>query len=166
MGREAIELLAYLMDEAFDGNDEHALLPNLRSVGEDDWLWLPPNGGRSVFDIVQHVGECKYVYESHAFGDGAVRWDRPGTIPPMPPVQRPGDVIDWLREGHRCVRGSLLALGDDAELRRPRRANWGRDYETRWLLNVLLQHDLYHSGEINHLRALRHDDDRWAWLED
>ena len=166
MGREAIEQLAYLMDEAFDGNDEHSLLWNLRSVGEDGWLWLPPGGGRSVYDIVQHVGECKYVYESHAFGDGAMRWDRPGTIPSPPPVQHPAGVIDWLRDGHRRVRESLLALRDDAELRGLRRANWGQEYETRWLLNVLLQHDLYHSGEINHLRSLQQGTDRWAWQED
>ncbi|MGE0540469.1 MAG: DinB family protein [Dehalococcoidia bacterium] len=165
MGREAIELLAYLMDEAFDGNDEHSLLWNLRSVGEDGWLWLPPGGGRSVYDIVRHVGECTYVYESHAFGDGAMRWDRPGTIPPTPPAQDPAGIIGWLRDGHRRVRESLLALHDDTELRGLRRANWGQECETRWLLNVLLQHDLYHSGEINHLRSLQQGTDRWAWQE-
>lgn len=166
MGRDAIEQFVYLMDEAFEGNTEHALLWNLRSVGEDGWLWLPPTGSRSVFDIVRHVGECKYVYESHAFGGGTISWAVPDTIPPLPPVQHPADVIDWLREGHRRVRDSLLALSDDAELRRPRRANWGEEYETRWLLNVLLQHDLYHSGEINHLRALQQGMDRWAWQDE
>jgi len=35
--------------------------------------------------------------------------------------------------------------------------------ETRWLIAVTIEHDLYHAGEINHLRALKHGDDRWAW---
>jgi len=35
--------------------------------------------------------------------------------------------------------------------------------ETRWLIGVMIEHDLYHAGEINHLRALRHGNDRWAW---
>ena len=28
---------------------------------------------------------------------------------------------------------------------------------------TLIEHDLYHAGEINHLRSLRHADDRWAF---
>jgi hypothetical protein len=27
----------------------------------------------------------------------------------------------------------------------------------------MIQHDLYHAGEINHLRALSQDADRWAY---
>jgi hypothetical protein len=27
----------------------------------------------------------------------------------------------------------------------------------------MIEHDLYHAGEINHLRALRHGADRWAF---
>ena len=163
MGRKAIEQFAYLMDEAFELNGEHSLLSNLRSLAKDGWLWLPPNGGRSVFDIVRHVGECKYVYENHAFGDGSMRWDRPETIPTITPEQHPSKIIEWLREGHRRVKEALFSLGDDEELLRPRWANWGQEYETRWLLSVLLQHDLYHSGEINHLRALWQGTDRWPW---
>jgi hypothetical protein len=29
----------------------------------------------------------------------------------------------------------------------------------------MIQHDLYHAGEINHIRALRQRNDRWAWEE-
>jgi hypothetical protein len=32
------------------------------------------------------------------------------------------------------------------------------DYQT------MVEHDLYHAGEINHLRALFTRDDRWAYL--
>ena len=139
------------------------MLGNLRAVGADGWIWLPPGGGRSVYNIVRHVGETTYVYENHAFGDGSLRWDHPGTIPPIAPVQHPAEVIDWLREGHRRVRARLLALGGDAELRRLRRANWGWEYETRWLLGVLLLHDTHHYGEVNYLRVLHQGTDRWPW---
>jgi hypothetical protein len=27
---------------------------------------------------------------------------------------------------------------------------------------VMIEHDIYHAGEINHLRSLHHGDDRWA----
>jgi hypothetical protein len=117
-------------------------------------LYLDTSVYGGCFDL-----EFADEYENHAFGDGAMRWDHPGTIPPIPPVQQPADVIGWLRQGEPA------RAGDDTELHRPRRANWGQEYETRWLLSVLLQHDLYHSGGINHLRALRWGTDRWPWQQ-
>ena len=40
--------------------------------------------------------------------------------------------------------------------------NWGEMKETRWIITVMIQHDLYHAGEINHIRSLRQQSDRWA----
>jgi hypothetical protein len=51
----------------------------------------------------------------------------------------------------------------DADLLLPRPANWGERRETRWLLSTLLQHDTYHAGEINRMRALLAGEDRWMW---
>jgi hypothetical protein len=39
--------------------------------------------------------------------------------------------------------------------------NWGEQKETRWIITAMIQHDLYHAGEINHLRALIQGTDRW-----
>ncbi len=162
VSRAAVEQLLYLMDEAFEGKAEHSLLANLRTVTEDDLLWVPPGGHRSIPEIAGHVGQCKYVYDNHAFGDASMRWDRPGTVPALDREAPQADVIDWLREGHRRLREHVAGLADD-DLMTPRRANWGEMRETRWLINVMIQHDLYHAGEINHIRALRQGNDRWAW---
>jgi hypothetical protein len=35
--------------------------------------------------------------------------------------------------------------------------------KTRWLIATLLEHDTYHAGEINHIRALLLSDDGWKW---
>jgi hypothetical protein len=59
-------------------------------------------------------------------------------------------------------RQSIAALDDDAELLRLRLTNWGEREETRWIITVMIQHDLYHASEINHLRSLRQGTDRWA----
>ena len=55
MTRAAIEQLLYMMNEAFQGNGEHSLLANTKSLKPDDWHWRPEHGERSAFDIVQHV---------------------------------------------------------------------------------------------------------------
>ena len=63
MSDAAIQQLLYVMDQAFEDNREHSLLGNLSSVKDDDWRWVPPDGGRSIFDIVKHVGEARYAYD-------------------------------------------------------------------------------------------------------
>ncbi len=101
MDRTAIAHYLYLVDQAFepDGHPEHALLLNLRSVRDDAWFWLPEGARRCIFDVVAHVGECKYVYDNHAFGDGSMRWDRPGSVPSIARTATRAEIIDWLREG-------------------------------------------------------------------
>ena len=71
------------------------------------------------------------------------------------------EVIPWLRDVH----GRLMADGalSDEDLLKPRRANWGEDKETRWLLSTLLEHDVYHGGEINRIRSVLSGEDRWQW---
>jgi uncharacterized damage-inducible protein DinB len=162
VGRAGIELLQYLMDQAFEDAPDESLMGNLRSLGADDWDWRPPGGERSVRQIVQHVGSCKLMYDEYAFGPGLLTWDNPAVVG-VGAVDTPASGIAWLREMHHRLRQSVDALADDAELRAPRRTNWGELKETRWLLSVLIQHDNYHAGEINHLRALRQNDDAWQY---
>lgn len=166
MGDTAVQQMLYLLHEAFEGQSEHtqhALLSNLKSVKDDEWPWVPAKGGRSIFDIVRHIGECKYIYDNHAFGDGSMRWDRPGSILTIELGQTPAQIIEWLKAGQRTFTEHVRALADDDELLAPRKANWGEEYETRFLINTIIQHDLYHAGEINHIRSLRQETDKWAW---
>jgi hypothetical protein len=64
-------------------------------------------------------------------------------------------------EGHARWLASIRSLPDDAELDRLRLANWGDRFPTRTLIQILIGHDYYHGGEINHLRALIQGTDRW-----
>ena len=166
MARAGIEQYLYLLDAAFAGPDWHSLLTNVRALDREDWLWLPPDGARPIAEMVAHVGACKYMYENHAFGDEALEWGQPLTSQRRLTVAEPAaieELIAWLEEAQRRLRASVDALADDAELMRPRRANWGELKETRWLIKSTIEHDLYHAGEINRMRALRQRNDRWAY---
>ena len=159
--RNAIEQVLYSLEEAFEGYQ--SLLSNLRSVSREDWETLPASANRTILDIVRHVGECKYVYENHAWGDRSMRFDRPGTVPTVLAGADPEHVVEWLKVGQAQLKRRIEDMADDSELVQLRRANWGQDYETRWLLQVLIGHDLYHAGEINHIRSMLEGEDRWAY---
>src|SRR5690349_13119391 len=116
---------------------------------------------------------AEYMYDNFAFGGGNMAWIGPAglTGASMEELQSTETlhsepardaVIGWLREGHNRFRTNLAAL-DDRELPTERRRPEGGTKETRWIIGVMIEHDLYHAGEINHIRALMLGNDRWAW---
>jgi len=159
MGRGQIDQLVWLLDQGFEGDPEHSLMANLRHI---DGLWgvRGPDGGRSIGEIVRHAGTAKHVYEAHAFGGGTTSFDEAFAAAP----ESEDEAVAWLRAGHERLRASVRVLEDDEELAAPRMAHWGELMETRVLLKVLIQHDTYHAGEINHLRALLQGNDRWGYF--
>lgn len=154
--RDTIEQVLFAMDQAFSDNPFHALTKNLANVREDDWEWLPSDGQRTIRHIVEHVGYAKRMYADHAFGTQAMSWEDRSVLPQQP---SPDVMISWLHESHALFRGGVASLDSDEELAKMRRAPWGMDVETRWLIVNMIQHDLYHAGEINHLRALHQRND-------
>jgi uncharacterized damage-inducible protein DinB len=160
MAREVIEQYLYWMDEAFDGPDEHSLLNNLRSLHDRDWDARPPGGRRTASQIVNHIGVCKFMSADHAFAGGELTWE---TVDAATGFGRsPAEIIGWLRRGHDLLRSHVAALEDDSELLVERRSNWDETKETRWLVRIMIEHDLYHGGEINHLRSVLQGTDHSA----
>jgi len=153
----AVEQVLYQLDEAFEGEDWHSVLGNISSVRPEHWLWVPPGGQRSIRDIVGHVGSCKYMCENQAFGDATFDWDDP-LVSGVDVLGDAPSAIAWVLEGHARLRRSIACL-EDAQLLKPRRHHSGEMRETRWIITIMIQHDLYHAGEINHIRALACGDD-------
>jgi len=162
--RTAIEILAWLIEDAFEVDPDHSLLANIRNLQEEDWVALPPGGGRSIANILEHVGWSKWMYEDYAFGSASMRGDQPPLIPAGGARSRPRkELLEWLTEGHRRWWDSVRALADDSELDRDRLTNWGDRLPTRVIIRIMIGHDFYHAGEINHLRALLQGTDRWPY---
>lgn len=169
MQHGGVDEVLYLLREAFAGEpdqdgDGHSLLCNLRAVDESNWNIAAPGGSRTIKEILLHVGACKYVYDDHAFGTGHLRWDSKLVNPWPDSEPHMAEVVEWLRAGQRRLYHHVDAL-TDSDLSLPRKANWGAMEPTRWLIGVVIQHDLYHAGEINHLRALLAGNDAWPSYE-
>jgi uncharacterized damage-inducible protein DinB len=162
--RTGLDTLLWLIADAFDGDPHQSLMANLRKLREQDWTAVPPGGLRSIVEILEHVGWAKWMYQDYAFGTASLRGDQPPLAPPVGARARPpADLLAWLRDGHRRWVSSIQALADDRELDRLRLTNWGESVPTRTIVRIMINHDIYHAGEINHLRALLQDDDRWRY---
>ena len=139
-------------------------MTNLSTVDEGMWRARVPGAARTIESMVLHVGSCKLMYDDHAFGAGALRWeDR--AVQPWPEGGAPmADALPWLHETHRRFAEHVAALADD-DLGTPRMTNWGELRPTRWIVAAMVGHDFYHAGEINHLRSLLSGEDRWRWVQ-
>jgi uncharacterized damage-inducible protein DinB len=162
--RREIDTLCWLIEDAFSGDNSQSLMANLSNLRENDWLALPSGGNRTIADILEHVGWCKWMYENYAFGDASLRGDQPPLIPPDGAKSRPaGELLAWMREGHARWLASVRALPDDRELDRERMTNWGELLPTRSIIRIMISHDYYHAGEINHLRSILQGNDHWEY---
>jgi hypothetical protein len=165
MTRTLLDQTLWDMGQAFD-----MLFANLKDLRDDDWNWLPDGGARSIRAIAGHVISVKLMYDNHAFGDARMTWMDPRFNEAQSPMSdagfSPHALVEWLREAQLQVLRSVDELADDAELQKPRPVNWGGTRTTRWIINALVRHDAFHAGEINHLRALHQDNDRWEWEQE
>lgn len=153
-------LFDHVLEEHGFGRDHwHSLLWNLHNVKPDEWERTPPGGGRTIRELALHIGNGFLAYDNVAFGDGSRAWgDR--DIDGVAPGTTPEEVTHWLSLAHTRLRSSIAGLTDD-QLSELRNAPWGEPYETRRLIELQIQHALYHTGEINHLRALLQHNDVW-----
>ena len=162
--RSSIDTLAWLIEGAFDGDPDQSLLASLRNLRDEDWLMLPPGASRSIAEILEHVGWAKWMYEDYAFGTASLRGDQPPLIPWNGASSRPREeLLAWLTEGHQRWLASVRALPNDSELDQDRLTNWGDHLPTRSIIRIMIGHDFYHAGEINHIRAPLQGTDRWPY---
>lgn len=164
--RAAVDELVILLDHSLEetadqfGYDHwHSLIWNLHNVRPEDWEVAPAGGGRTIGDLVRHIGMCYLMYENQAFGDQQRQWGD-GQIDGAPRPETPDEWIAWVRASHRIFRDSVAKLTDE-QLGDLVSAPWGDQLPARRIVELMLQHPIYHTGEINHIRALLQGNDDW-----
>lgn len=110
---ELVTLLDHILEEHGFGRDHwHSLIWNLSTIEPVQWTALPPGGGRTIREIVLHVGSGFLMYESHAFGDGTrLHGDR--IVNGVGPGETPEETTAWLRLAHATLRERVAGLTDD-----------------------------------------------------
>jgi hypothetical protein len=161
VSRTQIELYLGFLDRGIEGTDMHSMIGNLKDVTEADYVRVP-EGGRPIWEMVRHAASAKHVYASAAFVDGSVHWEQVRNRRDATEGYTMADDIEWLRDGQRIFRDGVAALSDDSELAHERGTHWGARVPTERIIRIMIEHDIYHAGEINHLRALIQGTDYWA----
>lgn len=156
MSREVLEHLIWSLDQSFNKKPEHSLIANLSSVTTDDLDHVVPGGGRTMRDLIVHCGAVKLMHVDHGFGNATITFFNAWTKDEAVGEATFEDLLEWLELTHLRVIAAVTLLSDDAELLVKRRTYWGEEWETRRILDAIAIHDVYHAGEINHLRALIH----------
>lgn len=165
MSRVVVDQLLSMLDQSFERSPDagptdgwHSLMANLESVGDEDWEWLPADGKRTIGHLAIHCGFAMRMYADRGFGDATLEmadavFTRTGGEPSK------AAVLPWLREAHGILRDSLVA-SDDESLGHMRVTHWGERKTRRWFIVTMIEHNIYHAGEINHLRALAQKNDK------
>lgn len=157
-----VRLLDHTLEETaaeFGWDHWHSLIRNLSTVEPADWDALPGGGGRTIRQLVRHLGVSYLMHQNRAFGDGKRVWGAL-EIDGIEPGESPDELTAWLRTAHGRFRDSVAGLTDDG-LDERRTVAWGDSLEVRRLVEIMIQHALYHVGEINHIRALLQGNDDW-----
>ena len=152
-----IGVLLHLLDEAYEKTAWHgpSLKGSLRGVSARQAAWRPGKGRHSVRDLALHAAYWKYVVRRRMTGEkrgsfpieGSNFFDLPAPTEKAWRAER--EVLD--RE-HRALRALVAAFPPD-RLRSALPGTRGRT-ALREIAGVAL-HDVYHTGQIQLVKALR-----------
>jgi hypothetical protein len=167
MGRSGIERLARLLEASWRADPFHAFRTNLASVDDGEWDMKPAGHSVEVFgtqpdlsiaDLALHVGGALSMWANRAFGDGTLEWRQV-----RGPSSRERAMVEaWLDEVHASFTTGLNALEDDSLLLHERQAPGGRRIPVGHMVTLMINHPVYHAGEINRQRALIRGADGWT----
>jgi uncharacterized damage-inducible protein DinB len=143
-----IERILDQMDRAFDGDAWHGppLKPMLDGLTAEDASKHPVHGAHSIWEVVNHLATWHTIVRDELLGGSA------HVTPELdwPPVWEASE-IQWHRavqnliEARSRLRKTVESFRDDQLDERPSK----RTSNSRYLmLHGIVQHDLYHAGQI------------------
>jgi uncharacterized damage-inducible protein DinB len=135
------------LDRGFAGEAWHgpALQELLDGVSAEDASRHPVSGAHSVWELVNHIAAWNLIVRHRVAGETVE------VTPEMdwPPVWEISEVawtraLDHLKESRDLLRGTIQQLRDE----QLNQQVLGEKYSIYVMLHGLVQHDLYHAGQI------------------
>jgi hypothetical protein len=154
---QEIALLLQLQDRAFRSSPWHSLLGSLSGISEEVFNYTPPRFSGfpwmdgSIRSILYHVTGDKLVQFSQAFGDGSVTWENLS-------IAKRGlaTMTRGLEEAHEPLVRTLESF-EKEDLQRKVKTWGGKRMTALQFFFMLIEHDLYHAGQIRTMRNLLED---------
>ncbi len=142
------ERIADQLRRSFDGEAWHgpAVLELLQGVTAAQAAARPLPGAHSIWELTLHIGVWEDVPRRRLLGE------RKDDVPPAedwPPVTDTSGTawqktLDTLKQGHRKLLEVVSSLSDD----RLAETVPGMGYSVYGMLHGVVQHNLYHAGQI------------------
>lgn len=154
--RAAVILLA-MLDEAFERKSWHGanLKGSIHGLSAAQATWRPSPQRKCIAEIVVHAAYWKYVVRRQLTGEPKGSFPLEGSN--WFTLESPFDNAAWRRctkllgDQHRTLRAAVAALaGKDLARVAP-----GSTHPREFLIRGIAAHDLYHTGQIQSLKALR-----------
>jgi len=140
--------IAEQLRRAFEGEAWHgpALMELLAGVGEREAAARPLGGAHTIWELLHHVAAWEAIALRRMRGERVVDVAQADDWPPV--VDR--TAAAWARDLEAARQGNARLRAAIAELDEARLAAIvpGKDYDNYVLLHGVVQHDLYHAGQI------------------
>jgi uncharacterized damage-inducible protein DinB len=136
------------MDRAFAGEAWHgpSLMQLLGGIDAEDAAAHPVRDAHSIWELVNHIAAWKTIVQHRAAGEAVkdVTADQDWPLPFEVSEAAWTRALEDLKESHGQLRAVVEGLGDD----QLRQKAPGEEYSNYFMVHGLIQHDLYHAGQI------------------
>jgi uncharacterized damage-inducible protein DinB len=135
------------MDRAFAGEAWHGPSVNelLGGITAENAAARPVRGAHSIWELVNHIAAWNGIVQRRAAGESVKATPEQD----WPPVREANDAawkraLEDMKANRARLRGTVEKMRDDQlDQRVP-----GEEYSNYFMVHGLIQHDLYHAGQI------------------
>ena len=155
-----VRLLVEIFDQAYRAPSWHGmpLKGTLRGVSARDALWRPGPKRHCIWELVLHTAYWKCMVRRRLLRDAQIAFPRSGAN--WPELTPRTNEAAWRRdralldEQHALLRRAIVRL----DPRQLERRGWGGHSTWRVQAEIygIASHDLYHAGQVQLLKRLRH----------
>lgn len=153
-----IQLLLDIIDQAYDHRAWHGtnLRGSIRGLTSDQAAWRPAPGRHNIWEVVVHAAYWKYVVRRRLLGEKRGSFSLEGSNWFTRPVDRSDAAwkadVALLDETHRSMRSAIASFPADKVASTPSNSK----VSNAQIIYGISSHDLYHAGQIQLLKRLRH----------